>query len=163
MAATKKRLAAGLTFVEILIAAVVLLIALLGTSTFRYNAALGVRKAELQTTAARTALLLCEAWQGLAEPNDFEPDADLPEGSGITIVDIGTEAADFSAPDGFTLHGVYRVTADDVDYYAVLSWRDIAAGLRALNVVVAWNQRGYSDDDGAAPDKSFALTTYISN
>ena len=56
----------GLGTVELIVVAVViLLIALIGTSTFRYAAALDGRRADAQTTAARAALLLCESWRGL--------------------------------------------------------------------------------------------------
>jgi len=158
MALKPKRYRAGLTFVEILIATVVLLIAVIGTSAFRYNAALGARKADLRTAASRTALLLCEAWRGASDPNAFDPVATF--GSQLVISSLGQGSA---GPDGFTVHGSYEITNEAVEYYAVLSWKDVAAGLRALNVVVTWNQRGYSSDDGGRPDKSFALTTYVAN
>ena len=41
----------------------ILLIALIGTSTFRYAAALDVRRADAHTTAARIALALGESWR----------------------------------------------------------------------------------------------------
>ena len=158
MALKPKRYRAGLTFVEILIATVILLIAVIGTSAFRYNAALGARKADLRTAASRTALLFCEAWRGESDPNAFDPVATF--GSELVISSLGKGVA---GPDGFTVHGAYEITNEGVEYYAVLSWKDVSAGLRALNVVVAWNQRGYSSDDGQSPDKSFALTTYVTD
>lgn len=158
MALKPKRYRAGLTFVEILIATVILLIAVIGTSAFRYNAALGARKADLRTAASRTALLLCEAWRGVSDPNAFDPVATF--GSELVISSLGQGVA---GPDGFTVHGAYEITNEGAEYYAVLSWKDVSAGLRALNVVVTWNQRGYSSDDGGRPDKSFALTTYVAD
>jgi len=56
----------GMTLVETLVAITILLIALIGTSTFRYNAALDGRKADAQTTAARIALMFCESWKGIS-------------------------------------------------------------------------------------------------
>jgi len=161
MALKPKRYRAGLTFVEILIATVVLLIAVIGTSAFRYNAALGARKADLRTAAARTALLLCEAWRGVSDPNTFDPVASF--GSELVISSLSSLGKGVAGPDGFTVHGAYEITNEGVEYYAVLSWKDVSAGLRALNVVVAWNQRGYNSDDGQSPDKSFALTTYVAD
>ena len=48
-----------------MVAVTILLIALIGTSTFRYAAALDGRRAGTQTTAARVALTLCESWRGV--------------------------------------------------------------------------------------------------
>jgi len=160
----RDRYRSGLTFVELLVATVILLIAVIGTAAFRYHAALGARRADLRTTAARTALLLCEGWRGAAEPNAFDPETqldELVEDATFDIDQISEPGESLSAPGGFTLLGAYRITIDNVEYYAVLSWQDVAPELRALNVVVLWNQRGYGPDSGFRPDKSFALTTYI--
>jgi len=164
MTVKRHRYQPGLTFVELLIATVILLIAVIGTAAFRYHAALGARKADLRTTAARTTLLLCEGWRGAAEPNAFNPETQLDalvEDASFDIDQLSEPGGSLSVPSGFTLLGAYRITIDNVEYYAVLCWQDVALGLRALNVVVAWNQRGYGPDSGFSPDKSFALTTYI--
>ena len=50
----------GVTMIGAMVAVVILLIALIGTSTFRYTAALDSRRADAQTTASRVALLLAE-------------------------------------------------------------------------------------------------------
>ena len=57
MKAKRRKFRSGLTFIEILLASAILLIAVVGTAAFRYNAALGARKADIRSTAARTALL----------------------------------------------------------------------------------------------------------
>jgi hypothetical protein len=147
----------GLTFIEILLASAILLIAVLGASVFRYNAALGARKADIRSTAARTALLLCESWRGSSDPNNFAPEDTL--GSQLTITDVDSG---FSGPTGYTLLNSYTITNEGVNYYAILAWQDIAPGLRALNVTVMWNQRGSDADALGGPDKSYRLTTYIS-
>jgi Tfp pilus assembly protein PilV len=164
MAVKRHRYQPGLTFVELLTATVVLLIAVIGTSAFRYQSSLGARKADLRTTAARTALMLCEAWRGAAEPNAFDPETQLDAliEDGTFDIDQLAEPGDrLSVPSGFTLLGTYKITIDNVEYYAALCWKDVASGLRALNVMVAWNQRGYGPGNGFSPDKSFALTTYV--
>jgi hypothetical protein len=77
-----------------------------------------------------------------------------------------TGPTSFTPPTGFTSLGQYKITADGVNYWAGLSYENTAAGLRALNVVVAWAQRqtGSDADDAAAAglDKTFKLTTYVS-
>jgi len=157
MKVTRQKLQSGLTFIEILIATVILLIAVVGTSAFRYNAALGARRADLRSTAARTALLFCESWKGSADPNSFDPVSTFA--SQLTISD---DDSSFTGPSGYTMLGSYKITAEGADYYAILAWKDIAAGLKALNVTVMWNQRGYTSEQGGSLDKSYRLTTYIS-
>jgi prepilin-type N-terminal cleavage/methylation domain-containing protein len=173
MTVKRPRLVAGFTLIEIMIATVVLLIAVLGTSAFRYTAALGARKADLQTTAARMALLLCESWRGVEGIETYDPTTYF--GSDLTISNctdqkyhglLGTVL-----PETFTPLGIYSVASDDVDadvdYHAFLSWKDVQPGLRALNVVVAWEPRGsepgYQQEQKSIKIKLFKLTTYVSN
>ena len=150
---------AGLTLIEVMAAVAILAIAALGTSAFRYHAALGARTADLQTTAARTALLLCESWRGTSDPNTFDP-IQLATSDPNSALAIEVSYASLEVPADFTPLGIYRITIDGVNYYAVLSWKDISPGLRALNVVVAWDPRGSQSE---LPDKLFKLTTYITN
>lgn len=157
MKTKRRKFHSGLTFIEILLASAILLIAIVGTAAFRYNAALGARKADLRSTAARTALLLCESWRGSADPNEFDPENAFE--SQLEIDDVGDS---FEGPSGYTLLDSYKITIEGVDYYAILAWTDIASGLRALNVTVMWNQRGHTSEDGGSLDKSYRLTTYIS-
>lgn len=150
----------GVSLVGTLVAVVILLIALIGTSTFRYSAALDGRRADSQTRAARIALALCESWRGLSGEATYDP------------IQLGTSEMSIAqsswkghtTPDDFTLLGNYAVVldADDpdsVNYYATLSWQDVQPGLRALNVDVAWAQRA-PGDSAENVDKSYALTVY---
>ena len=68
-------------------------------------------------------------------------------------------------PDDFTLLGNYLVVLDSADpdsvnYYATMSWKDVQPGLRALNISVAWAQRGPGADNTENVDKSFGITVY---
>jgi len=157
---TIKRLksTSGFTLVEVMLAIFILVVAVLGASGYRYYAALDARKADLQTTAARTASLLCESWRGVSDPNTFDP---IQLANSALAIETGYDGHDGPAvPADFTSLGIYRITIDGVNYYAVLSWKDILQGLRALNVIVAWNPRGSQSE---LPDKLFKLTTYIAN
>ncbi|HEC01953.1 MAG TPA: hypothetical protein ENI81_00325 [Phycisphaerales bacterium] len=148
----------GFTLIGTLVAVVVLLVALIGTSTFRYAAALDGRRAEARTTGAGVAMLLCEGWRGLKGDENHDP-TQLSTGN----VEITQSSwAGHVTPDGYTLLGNYEIVMDSEDedslnYYATLSWMDIEPGLRALNVNVAWAQRSDSADN---VDKSFVLTLY---
>jgi len=149
-----RRKNSGLTLVEVIVAMLVIAIAALGISSFRYQAALDARRADAQLTAARTGLLLTEGWRGIRGETTYDPVADF--GSVLTIAASNNGPA---APNGFTPLGTYRIEAGRAYYYATLSWQDAAAGLRALHVAVAWEQRGKAAAYSNA-DKTFLLTTY---
>lgn len=155
---------AGSTLISSLIAVAIILIALIGTSNFRYYTALDSRKATARTEAARIALLLCESWRGIQGDLNYDPITSL--GSDLMISsDEGPES-----PEDFTPLGSYLImlgkTNDQNDneyhisYYATLSWEDIQPGLRALNVIVAWAQKESGTGGYDSADKSFTLTIY---
>ena len=158
----KIRCRRGVSLVGTMVAVAILLIALIGTSTFRYAAALDGRRADAHTTASRIALTLCENWRGVKGAPTYNPTAY----SGSDLEVAAGEGPD--KPEDFTLLGSYTVQFDDGagvnDYAATLSWKDIQPGLRALNVVVAWVSREQpvegKNDAAATPDKSFGLTVY---
>jgi Tfp pilus assembly protein PilV len=152
----------GSTLISSMIAVVIILIALIGTSNFRYYSALDSRKATAQTEAARIALTLCESWHGLNGNLAFNPISELSTFETISASE-GTDT-----PDDFTLLGSYKIVLDSsennavgADYFATMSWKDVQPGLRALNVIVSWAQRGQKGYDNT--DKSFTLTTYTLN
>ena len=145
----------GFTLVEVMIATVIFVIAILGTSAYRYSAALSARRADLQTAAARTGLLLCEGWRGMAGSAAYDPESYFH-----SELDVETSTGP-TAPSGFTALGSYKIVLEGTDYYATLSWSDISPGLRALNVVVSWDQMGRGTDSFQNTNKSFKLTTYV--
>ena len=63
---TVKRLksAAGITLIEVMVTIVVISIAVVGAAGYRYHSALNARRANVQITAARIALLMLESWKG---------------------------------------------------------------------------------------------------
>lgn len=156
--------AAGFTLVEVMAAILILLVAVIGASGFRYYAALDCRRAAMQTTGARVGLLLCENWRGLSDPNTFDPVAHFGSELAITTVAETSMLEYHYKSADFTLLGAYRVTANSISYYAVLSWKNVGSGLRALNVVVVWPLQGQIDSDylDYYACKSFKLTTYRS-
>lgn len=170
---TKKyRFRHGFSLVEIMIATVILSVAVLGASGYRYYAALNARKAANQIAAARVALLLCESWRGVKGVETYDPAACFGSELPITTMVDATNEAYAYVPGGFSPLRVLKVTLNDVDYYAALSWKDIDTELRALSVIVAWGPR-VSQSMGAEANygylwscgtyetgKSFELTTY---
>lgn len=154
----------GITLIETMVAAAILLIAVLGTSSARYTAAMESRQARAKMTAARIALVLCESWRGSYGSEDYDP---LQLASDDLTIADAADGEGPSVPNGLTSLGTYSIqlNQDDdsnVKYYATMSWTDVETGLRALNVVVGWIQRDTGDIEysSANLDKTFQLTTY---
>jgi len=137
-----------------MIATVIILVALIGTSNFRYYSTLDAQKAAAKITASRIGLMLCENWRGIGGIETYDPTTSL--GSDLTI----TTSTGPAEPADFTLLGSYTITLNGANYYITLSWKDVSTGLRALNVVVAWAQRTQGVSSLNNADKSFKLTTY---
>jgi type II secretory pathway pseudopilin PulG len=153
----KVKIKNGFTIVEVTVAITVLIIAILGTSAFQYHSALSARRADLYTTSARAALLLCEGWTGtggninFAPVSMFAPDVNIVESVGPT------------KPTDFTKLGSYKIRLEGCDYFATMSWKNLNADLRALNVIVSWDQFGKGKSGFANANKSYRLTTYVEN
>jgi hypothetical protein len=165
MQLTRKGFRTGSTLISSMIAVAIILIAIIGTSNFRYYTALDTRKATAQTEAARIALLLCESWRGVQGDLTYNPITNL--GSDLTI----SENTGPQSPADFTKLGSYLIQLVDnsdqnykneyhISYYVTMSWKDIQSGLRALNVTISWAQRDMSDGGYDKADKSFTLTIY---
>jgi hypothetical protein len=150
----KIRCRRGFSLVSVMIAIAILLAALIGTSNFRYFSTLDAKRAAAKITASRIGLMLCENWRGLGGMETYDPAAYL--GSDLTI----TASSGPSEPADFTLLGSYTVTVNGANFFITLSWKDVSAGLRALNVIVAWAQREQGTSSLNDADKSFKLTTY---
>ncbi len=147
----------GFTFVEIMIAVVILFIAIIGTSADRYGASLNARKADLHATAVRTAMLLCEGWNGKCGAKTFNPI--LAFGSKIDIT--ASEGPD--EPDGFYELGSYVINFEKIDYFVTLSWQQNGSELRILNVTVNWDQTGRNTGELSDASASYSLMTYVEN
>ena len=155
----------ALTLVETLVAMVILTVAVIGASGYRYYAMIDARKAWMQRTGAAIALLLCENWRGRGYDHtaDFDPVTHL-NGPELSITGSGVGPG---VPADFTPLGLvssYLIIADGVHYWATLSYREEATpGLRSLNVVVAWKQAGSDVTNFSSDAKTFKLTTFVSN
>ena len=173
MTAKRLRFASAFSLVEVMLATLILSIAVIGASGYRYYAAMDARKAAMQGTAARIALLLSESWRGVNGSENYDPTAHL---SDLTIVQstesefsMSHSIAASAVSTGFTPLGLYMVSLNDVNYRVVMSWKDLSTGLRALNIVVAWPLRYKQTTDITASYTSwdvyklFKITTYTSN
>jgi type II secretory pathway pseudopilin PulG len=159
MTVKKGKSRGAFTILEIMIAITIFIVAALGTSAYRYGAALNARRADLQTSAVRTAVLLCESWNGTGGAASFHPAETF--GKELTI----SEGDGPEEPDGFTLLGSYEIFVEGTEYYyyATLSWQNIGTDLRALSVIVNWDQSGQDTGSFVNANKSYRLTTYVEN
>ena len=150
----KIRCRSGFSLVSIMIAMTILIAALIGTTNFRYYSALDARKAAAKITASRIGLMLCENWRGLGGTQTYDPVAYLSPDLTITASSGPAE------PGDFTLLGSYTVAVNNANFYITLSWKDVSAGLRALNIIVSWAQRQQGQSSLNDADKTFQFTTY---
>lgn len=151
----------GFTFTEVMAAILVMTVAVLGTSAYRYHGTLDVRKAELKTTSARVGSLLCETWRGASDPNAFDPVSQFTSNLAIATM---TSFEGPATPSGHTALGTYQIIVEGDDYRATLFWRDVTLGLRALSIVIAWDWDLDGQSMGSHPlSKTFKLTTYVAN
>jgi prepilin-type N-terminal cleavage/methylation domain-containing protein len=150
----------GLTLVEIMAAMSILSVAVIGTCGYRYYAALDARKAGMRKTASDIALLLTESWRGVQGDETFDPTACFGSDLAISTIAEGSVEPD---DESFTLLGGYTVVVHGTTYVAVLSWKDIGSGLRALSVAAGWPQTNQAAAKTVAAERSFKLVTYTSS
>jgi hypothetical protein len=153
--------------IEITVALVVILVAIIGAMAYRYYSILDARKARVHITGARVGSTLLENWKGTggrSEPGDeFDP---RYVGFGTNMVLAGSSAAGPICPSGFQQFGKYAVVVDGATYYAGLFYQDdLANDLRVLNVVVGWPHKypsgGYTSTDQTAALQSVRLTSKV--
>jgi len=160
--AKRNCLGRGFSLIEVVIAAVILTVMVLGTAGYRYYAVLDLKRATMQATAARVSQLLGESWRGVKGSGSFAPVAQF--GSAMSIAEV---TAGPPMPEDFTLLGKYKVIANDFGCYTTLSWKDDSSGLRILNVATAWPRRGGEGEFVTGPNGEadeynlFDLTTYV--
>ncbi|MHC4076579.1 MAG: type IV pilus modification PilV family protein [Planctomycetota bacterium] len=177
----KSKCTCGVSLIEVMIATVILAVAIIGASGYRYYATVDARKSADKVTAARIALMLCESWRGAKGSLTFDPVVHFTPQLKVVQIEGPSETGGFGASSWESaLLGAYTVQLNGVSYIAVLRWKDVNTKLRTLSIVVRWDQQ-HSDYQGDktcyqggetlsspetnystfATNKSFRLTTYI--
>ena len=161
----KHKRTAGVTLIEIMIATVVIVIAVVGAAGFRYYSTIDAIKADEQITAARLAWTLLEGWKAAGAAPDYDQRAAF--GSGLTLSSAGWRPV---LPDGFTplaSGNCYKIPVSGIDYHAMLSYKDVTGRPRMLNICVAWRDQrlpqltSTSGETATASNyRSVSLTTY---
>ena len=144
------RYARGMTIVEVMLAAAIIIIASLGTLCYEYLCVDHIGYARAQVAATRIGQLVIEDWKSTGGSSDYDPE---------------NLAMDFYIPPG-AVWGDYMIVIDDVPLYIGMSEDDVAkddfAGvtLRRIDVSVRWRKDfkyGATDDS----DPAVNLTTYV--
>jgi len=157
----------AISIIEIMIFIAVLTIAVIGTSGYRYFAAMDIRRSDNEITAGRIASQLCESWKGVGggESKTYNPTTDT--GIGLDIVSTSSALAP-EKPLNFTLltnGGHYKVDSEDRTYYVTMSYYTIVnppdPNLQTLNVIVSWPASGNSSNNDVATSKSLSLSELL--
>jgi Tfp pilus assembly protein PilV len=144
------RFRSGLTLVEVMLAAAVIIVAALGTLCYEYLCVDHVRYARAQMTATRIGQLLIEDWKSTGGDVDYNPE-DLNMGFSLPP-DVGM--GDFmTIVDGLPLY----ISSDTQDVAT-----DAVAGvtLRRISITIKWKKdftSGVVDDD----DPRVTFNTYV--
>lgn len=137
------------TLIDVLFSIVLLIVAITGAIQYRYHAALQTRKASMRTTAAELALMLVETWRAADGADTFDPAAHF--NSALTI-NASTGPA---APIDYNPIATYTINFSDYDYQTTLSSKDLANGLKSLNIIVAW------PFGNSGTNKQYRITSYV--
>lgn len=155
MGRIRKKQKRGVTLVEVMVAALIIAIVVIGVMSYLYTSAMHARKADIRVTAGRLGQLLLEAWKT----------------NGVDITTFNPTAADFnlSLPDSFSTNtvglggtgielGRYDITLDGVNYYVTLLYS--AGSPQMLSACVAWNRDDYQAGTLGSNPQSVWLTGY---
>ena len=155
----------GMSLIEIMIFVVVISVAVIGTSSYRYFSILDIRRSDTEITAGRIATMLCESWKGQGGGAGPYNPIDDSDSLGIGVITASSSTYAPPKPSGFTLltgGGYYKVVSDNHTYYATMSYKTVSGAngnLQTLNVIVTW-PADLSNND-VASDKSFSLSEQL--
>ena len=157
-----KRFGHGLSLIEVMVAVVILLAAVIGATRYQYYTVLDAKKADLHMEATRLAVTMLEGWKGAGGEMTFDPLTNFGNGytpsfkTNLALDRIG----DGVVPMGMdSCIGEYCITGDRATYLVTLSCVDVDMTdsiPKALNISVKWGEHGHDND----PDKSFSMTSY---
>jgi hypothetical protein len=165
MVVKHRRFAAAVTFVEVVVATVVLVIAAMGALSYKFYAAKDAQIARAQIAATCTAQLLLEDWMSTGGSPNYDP-ASL----GLGFSSASGIPGDFTTPEGMgnpLNQAVYAITIDELPMLVMLMQNDVAqdAGgtiLRQLGVVVEFGTLAVDTTAGRLEGiPPVILTTYV--
>jgi hypothetical protein len=147
MGRVQKNRNSGLTLIEVMISMLVIMIIVIGASSYMYACMWNARRADVRITATRLGQTLLDLWKingpvvdGIWEVDAFDPTND--EFDLILPDDIGTTTEGIEGI-GEELRGTrYEITIDGAHYFITLSYsQDLDfPNFYLLNSCVAWSR-----------------------
>ena len=153
----------GVTLIELMVAMVVIIIAVLGATMYRYGSVTDARRADIQMCAGRVALLVMEEWKVAAGSYTFDLADDISLNSvfagGSDDITISEKSGDYWP--------VSLTGGKDSYYYVKIGWEDDIDddgsdddGIRRLDVQVAWK---LADVSGVPDTEDWARAVKLSS
>lgn len=151
----------GLTLIEVMVSLLIILIIVIGVITYMYATAKNAKEADVRATAGRIALLLLESWKANgAVVSSFDPANSSENINVLPLSDFGSPGAlNLNTAAGFNLLKSIRIQADNVKYFAELTYNNTSAPYK-LCVYIAWNKGNYSSSTLGSNANVVALTDY---
>ena len=148
----------GSTLVEVMTAALVLMVIFIGVLSYLYFCAINARRADVQTKAGRLGVLLLEGWKTAEGRLDYDV---VSQFNRLPLDDFDNPGAlpDVPALPNLLQGRCYRIDIDGVNYFVKLSYDD-AVALRMLNAAVAWNRDYDAETLDFSSDRLVSLTKY---
>ncbi|MDO8336408.1 MAG: prepilin-type N-terminal cleavage/methylation domain-containing protein [Candidatus Saccharibacteria bacterium] len=156
----------GLTLIEIMVAILIISVAVIGAMGFRFYCITDAKKADVQANAARIGSMMLETWKGLGGGTDSTMITKFKNAlvnlSSQYSIDNKEKTPGPAVPSGFiALTNNYEVKdlANQVYYYAALSYKKSSTEPNAMNASIMWRQK-YGNDKNDATAHTLSMTTY---
>ncbi len=162
----RRRSALGMTLLEVMIGASILVVACLGALHCQYYVAGHGHVAKAIITATNTAQLLLEDWKSTGGSMEYDPSELSLDFSDALAIPTG-----FGVPEGLGAvlnDAVYSINLNDVPMLVMLKYLNVIGDnqaettLRQLAVVVRFKARGNEDEDARLEEMPpVTLVTYV--
>lgn len=149
----RKNKSHAFTLIECMIVLLILMITFGGILSFRYYAVLNAERAETELLAARTAVVLSEAWRAQKGTGEFDP-IQYGLGDNFLIQSGSVSAFSGAGQPGFNYLGDYQIQIEGRRFNVSLVYENSSdvANMRILHVILAWQ-------DASGLKQTFHLST----
>jgi|GEM_PF-6967960 len=150
----------GFTFIEVMIASVILMITVLGIANYRYNSTVNIMRGHAQNGATKVAVTLCNGWAGVdgttAGALSFDPLSAYTD----LFSRLDTASSGPLPPTDYTILNDtnYEIVLNGKSYFATMSYYDESDDTRTLNVAIAWDAQSVLTNTYATANKEYRLT-----
>jgi hypothetical protein len=151
-----RKIKAGFTLSELIIAMLFSSIMIIGTLGFSYYSQLNVQKADLYNTSVEIAELVLNDWQAAGGASSYDPIKSLSDKLDITVSETSLCGLE-------NILGSYQVALNGNVFLLTLSHREpVEDKPKLINVVVDWVEE-YRSWELSDSRQSIKLSKYIAN